>query len=252
MRFQGCQSRKEQETRFQKAFDWKQAEKKFATKGDLEVKSAVYLLENSVQLLFFFHPSVTDMNFMRITPPGVDTTTSRRCRMGATEVSNATQYLTFKLGEEIFAVDVAQVREILDFTTITKVPQTPEFMRGVINLRGSVVPVVDMRLKFGMSKTDKSVNTCIVVVEVVMENETLVIGALADSVQEVIELEPSQIEPPPKIGSRLKVEFLKGMGKRDEHFIMILAIDKLFSASEISIVQEAQQIGQQQNPAKKP
>ena len=159
--------------------------------------------------------------------------------MGEATVSKTTQYLTFKLGEEIFAVDVAQVREILDFTTVTKIPQTPDFMRGVINLRGSVVPVVDMRLKFGMAKTEKSVNTCIVVVEVNLDNETLIIGALADSVQEVIELESGQIEPPPKIGSRLKVEFLKGMGKRDETFIMILDIDKVFSAAEIAVVQAA-------------
>ncbi|MFZ2958681.1 MAG: chemotaxis protein CheW [Candidatus Ozemobacteraceae bacterium] len=158
-------------------------------------------------------------------------------------IAKTTQYLTFKLGEEVFAVDVAQVREILDFTTVTKVPQTPEFMRGVINLRGSVVPVVDMRLKFGMSKTEKSVNTCIVVVEVNLENETLVIGALADSVQEVVELEAGQIEPPPKIGSRLKVEFLKGMGKRDERFIMILDIDKVFNASEIAVAQGVKQQG---------
>jgi purine-binding chemotaxis protein CheW len=163
--------------------------------------------------------------------------------MSVASITKTTQYLTFKLGHEVFAVDVAQVREILDFTTVTKVPQTPDFMRGVINLRGSVVPVVDMRLKFAMSKTEKSVNTCIVVVEVVMDNETLVIGALADSVQEVIELEPGQIEPPPKIGSRLKVEFLKGMGKRDEQFIMILDIDRVFSAADIAMVQSAQEIG---------
>jgi purine-binding chemotaxis protein CheW len=154
-------------------------------------------------------------------------------------VNASVQYLTFKLEDEVYAVDVAKVREILDFPPITKVPRTPDFMRGVINLRGSVVPVVDMRLKFGMAKTERSVNTCIVVVEVLLENESTVIGALADSVQEVIELEPSQIEPPPKIGSRLKVEFLKGMGKIGERFLMILDIDKVFSAEEILSVQEA-------------
>jgi purine-binding chemotaxis protein CheW len=147
--------------------------------------------------------------------------------------SASIQYLTFKLDEEIYAVDVAKVREILDFPAITKVPRTPDFMRGVINLRGSVVPVVDMRLKFGMSKTEKSVNTCIVVVEVMLDNEPTVIGALADSVQEVIELEASQIEPPPKIGSRLRVEFLRGMGKIGDRFLMILDIDKVFSGEEI-------------------
>ncbi len=99
------------------------------------------------------------------------------------------QYLTFKLREEVFGVDVAQVREILDYIKITKVPQTPEFMRGVINLRGSVVPVVDMNIKFGMQRTEKTVNTCIVVVEVEMDGSTTVIGALVDSVQEVFEIE---------------------------------------------------------------
>ena len=101
----------------------------------------------------------------------------------------------------MFALDVAKVREVLDFTTITKIPRTPEFMRGVINLRGNVVPVVDLRLGFGMSKTEKTVNTCIIVVEVELEGESTVIGALADSVEEVIDLEPDQIEPPPRIGT---------------------------------------------------
>lgn len=156
---------------------------------------------------------------------------------------NTVQYLAFKLGSEVYAVDVAKVREILDFPPITKVPRTPDFMRGVINLRGSVVPVVDMRLKFGMTMTEKSVNTCIIVVEALLDNELTTIGAIADSVQEVVELDPSQIEPPPKIGSRLKVEFLKGMGKVGEHFLMILDIDKVFSTSELMLVKEATAAG---------
>ena len=159
------------------------------------------------------------------------------------ETGKTIQYLAFRLGDEVYAVDVAKVREILDFPAITKVPRTPEFMRGVINLRGSVVPVVDMRLKFGMSRTEKSVNTCIVVVEALLENELTTIGALADSVQEVIELDPANIEPPPKIGSRLKVEFLKGMGKIGETFLMILDIDKVFSSSEILMVRDAANTG---------
>ena len=158
--------------------------------------------------------------------------------MSVTEISEAVQYLTFKLDEEVFALDVAKVREILDFTDITKVPQTPDFMRGVINLRGSVVPVVDMRLKFGMSMTEKTVNTCIVVVEVATEGETTVLGALADSVQEVIELDPDQIEPAPRIGTKLRTDFIRGMGKHDGRFIMILDIDKVFSSDEITLVQE--------------
>src|SRR5208283_6208451 len=124
--------------------------------------------------------------------------------MSVAGITETTQYLTFELEDEVFALDISKVREVLDFTTVTKVPRTPEFMRGVINLRGSVVPVVDMRLKFGMSKSEKTVNTCIVVAEVTTEGETTVLGALADSVQEVIELEPAQIEPAPRIGTKLR------------------------------------------------
>lgn len=160
--------------------------------------------------------------------------------MTVSTINQTTQYLTYKLEDEIFALDISKVREVLDFTTVTKVPRTPDFMRGVINLRGSVVPVVDMRLKFGMTKTDKTVNTCVIIVEINLEGERIVLGALADSVQEVIELEPGQIEPPPRIGTRLKTEFIKGMGKRDEHFIIILDIDKIFSTDELSIVTDMQ------------
>lgn len=158
--------------------------------------------------------------------------------MAADTITNTRQYLTFKLGDEVFAVDVAKVREILDLTAITKVPQTPEFMRGVINLRGSVVPVMDMRLKFGMSRTEKTVHTCIVVVEVELNHDATILGALADSVQEVIELEPGQIEPAPKIGTRLRTEFISGMGKRDGRFLMILDIDKVFSSDELESVRD--------------
>ena len=157
--------------------------------------------------------------------------------MSVTSITDIRQYLTFQLSDEIFALDVSHVREILEFTTVTKVPKTPEYMRGVINLRGSVVPVLDMRLKFDMSMTEKTVNTCIIVVEVSFEGETSIIGALVDSVEEVFELEPGQIEPAPKIGVHLKTEFIKGMGKRDDRFIIILDIDKVFSSEDLSMAE---------------
>jgi purine-binding chemotaxis protein CheW len=153
-------------------------------------------------------------------------------------ITETTQYLTFKLGEEIFALEVAKVREILDFSTVTKVPNTPDFMRGVINLRGSVVPVVDLRLKFGMNKTEKTVNTCIIVVEVTLGGETAVLGALSDSVQEVFDLDPDQIEPAPRIGTRLKTDFLRGMGKRNNNFVMILDIDRVFTQDELEMAND--------------
>ena len=149
----------------------------------------------------------------------------------------ATQYLTFVLDGEVFAVDVARVREILEMPAITKVPQVPDYMRGIINLRGCVVPVIDLHMKFGMKEVAQTVNTCIIVVEVDMDGENIVLGALADSVQEVIEMEPSQIEAAPHIGTHLKTEFLRGMGKHNERFVMILDIDKVFSGVELAAVQ---------------
>lgn len=154
--------------------------------------------------------------------------------MSVNSITETRQYLTFKLADEIFAVDVAKVREILEWTLITKVPQTPDYMRGVINLRGSVVPVIDLRLKFGMEATAKTVNTCIIVVEVVQETETMILGALADSVQEVFEMEPGNIEPAPRIGVNLNTDFIQGMGKQNDAFIMILDIDRVFTDIDIA------------------
>ena len=154
-------------------------------------------------------------------------------------IAKTTQYLTFKLDDEIFALEVCRVREVLDLSTITKVPKTPDFMKGVINVRGSVVPVINLRLKFGMSEIDSTVDTRIVVMELSVDEENTVLGAIADSVHEVMDLDPDQIEDPPKIGSRWRTEFIKGIGKRDDEFIIILDIERLFSTDEIAIVQNA-------------
>jgi len=156
--------------------------------------------------------------------------------MSVAEITDTRQYLTFKLSNEIFGIDVAKVREVLDMVAITAIPRTPDFMSGVINLRGSVVPVVDFRLCFGMSKTESTRNTCIVVVEVLLDDEPTVIGALADSVEEVVDLEPGQIQPPPRIGTRIRTDFIRGMGTRDSEFIVILDIDRVFSSEELGAV----------------
>jgi purine-binding chemotaxis protein CheW len=162
--------------------------------------------------------------------------------MNEVKTMETAQYLTFMLDEEVFAFDISKVREVLDFTDITKVPSTPAFMRGVINLRGSVVPVVDLRLKFGMTKTEKMVNTCIIIVEVTVENETIILGALADSVQEVMDLLPGQVEPAPKIGTKLNIEFIRGMGHHNGRLIIILDINKVFSTGEIAMVKTGQSV----------
>ncbi len=139
------------------------------------------------------------------------------------------EYLTFRLAEENFALTIGKVREVLDMTSITKVPRTPEHMRGVINLRGNVAPVIDLRLSLGVAIANDTADTCIIIVEVMSEGEPMIIGALVDSVEEVVDIPPDQIGPPPKLGSKLKSEYITGMGKSGEKFLVILDIDKVLS-----------------------
>lgn len=159
--------------------------------------------------------------------------------MSVPGITQTSQYLTFVLDQEIYAMDIHQVREVLDFTKITKVPQMPDFIKGVINLRGGVVPVVDLRLRFGMPQADETVDTCIVIIEITIQETQTLIGIMADSVQEVMGMEPDQIEPAPRIGTRLEAEFIKGMGKKNDDFIIILDSDKVFSAEEMVVLQAA-------------
>lgn len=149
------------------------------------------------------------------------------------------QYVTFSLGPELFGVEVTRTREILSLTPITRVPQTPDYLLGVINLRGQVVPVVDMRLKLGLPAGKNSEDTCIIVVEVMIDGEAIVVGALADAVREVLEIRSDQIEPPPRLGARLKTEFISGMGKVAEQFLILLNIDRIFNSDELALVQDA-------------
>lgn len=148
-------------------------------------------------------------------------------------------YLTFKLGEETFAANVSKVLNILEMTKITEVPQAPPYMKGVINLRGSVLPVIDTKVKFSMGKTEFSTNTCILVLEIDIDQETIHVGAIVDSVQEVLEIEDAQIQPPPSIGTKYRSEFIEGMVKTDDEFIMVLDMDKVFSADELSLLKES-------------
>lgn len=150
------------------------------------------------------------------------------------------QYVTFILDNDSYGVAVTQTREILDSAAITRVPQTSADMLGVINLRGQVVPVVDMRLKLGLEAAENTQDTCIIVIEVQVDEESMVVGALADAVSEVLDVRSDQIEPPPRLGSRLKTEFITGMGKVGEQFMILLNIDKIFNSDEIALVQDIQ------------
>ncbi|MDP4225873.1 MAG: chemotaxis protein CheW [Bacteroidota bacterium] len=148
-------------------------------------------------------------------------------------------YLSFKLGDEYFAANVSKVLSILEMTKITKVPKSPDYMRGVINLRGTVLPLIDTRVKFGMTPTEFTVNTCILVLDIDMDGESVHIGALVDSVHEVVEIEESRILPPPSIGSKYKSEFINGIAKIGDDFVMILNMDLIFSADEIVDLKES-------------
>ncbi|MDH3997938.1 MAG: chemotaxis protein CheW [Desulfuromonadales bacterium] len=152
------------------------------------------------------------------------------------------QYVTFSLGEELFGVEVTRTREILSLTPVTKVPQTPEYLLGVINLRGQVVPVVDMRLKLNLEAGEETEDTCIIVVEVQVDGEPIIVGALADAVREVLEIRSDQIEPPPRLGTRLNTEFIKGMGKINDEFLILLDIDRVFNSDELALVQDVGEV----------
>jgi purine-binding chemotaxis protein CheW len=157
----------------------------------------------------------------------------------AVQTEETHQYLTFTLGEEDFALEIGKVREVLDFTTITKVPRMPDFLRGVINLRGNVVPVIDLKQKLGMGAIAQSVDTCIVIVEILIDDEKTQMGALADSVKEVTEIDPRDISPPPKLGIRVDNDFIRGMGRQEEKFLIILDIDRVLTTAELDWVQKA-------------
>ena len=159
--------------------------------------------------------------------------------MSVESITTTAQYITFKLGDEVFAINVSQVREVLDLSLVTKVPTAPSYMRGVVNVRGNAIPVVDLRAKFGLPQVADTVQTRIVVLELDLDGEPVVLGGLADSVHEVIELEPNQIDEPPHIGMRWKTELIQGMGKRGDQFIIILDITKVFTEKDLACVENA-------------
>ncbi len=149
----------------------------------------------------------------------------------ASTVSN--RYLTFSLGKELFAVDISGVREILDMTDITRIPQAPLAVRGVVNVRGAAVPVIDLRLRFGMEETARTVHTRIIIVEMIKNGSPTVLGAIADSVKEVLELDPASIAPPPAMGAAVDAGLLKGIGKAEGRFVLILDIARVLGTDDL-------------------
>ncbi len=149
------------------------------------------------------------------------------------DATEQSQYLTFFLAGEEYAIGILQVKEILEYDTLTKVPQTPPSIRGVINLRGSVVPVVDLAAKFGLPPSLVTKRTCIIIVEADLEGTRTVMGVLADAVSQVMDLAPEDIEAPPVFGTRVRVDYLQGMGKVGKKFVLLLDVDHVLAAAEL-------------------
>jgi purine-binding chemotaxis protein CheW len=154
-------------------------------------------------------------------------------------VQQPSQYLTFMLGNDIYAMDIMRIREIIECSNLASIPRMPSFIRGVINLRGAVVPVIDLQARFGKQQIALTRRTCIVIVEVTAqqeggETEHLTVGVMVDAVNEVLEISPADIEPAPSFGSNIPLDFIDGMGKVDGHFVIILDIDRVLSMEEIA------------------
>jgi purine-binding chemotaxis protein CheW len=147
--------------------------------------------------------------------------------------------LSFILENEVFATDVENVLEILEVKPITRVPKSPDYIKGVINLRGSVLPVVDLKRIFGLPPVEINEDTCIIVLSVDIDGEQITLGALVDAVSEVLEIATDSIEPAPSIGNKYSADFLQGMWKKDEDFIMLLNVNNVFAQEELSVIRES-------------
>ena len=152
------------------------------------------------------------------------------------------QYLTFLLGGEMFAIGILGIKEIIEYGSLTTVPMMPEFIRGVINLRGAVVPVVDLSARFGRQSTEVTRRSCIVIIEAEAENEKHDVGVVVDSVSEVLEIPDAEIEPAPSFGAKIRSDFIHGMGKVGGKFVIILDADKVLSVDEMAMLTASSEI----------
>jgi purine-binding chemotaxis protein CheW len=155
--------------------------------------------------------------------------------------SLAGKYLTFQLAEEVYCIAVPKVQEIMWIMDITQVPQTPEFIRGVINLRGRVIPVVDLRLKFALEKTEDTAKTCIIVLQIESGHESLIMSIIVDEVNEVLDIKKEQIEPPPSFNSNIDTGFILGMGRIENDVVIMLDMDKVLASDEVGNIEQVAQ-----------
>lgn len=163
--------------------------------------------------------------------------------------NEAQQYLTFQLSGEMFAVGILNVREIIEYGNLTQIPMMPSFIRGVINLRGAVVPVVDLAARFGGKVSEVQRRTCIVIVEITQEESKHDIGIMVDAVSEVLEIQDGDIEPPPSFGAKIRADFIAGMGKVAGKFVIILEIQRVLSVDEMAVLADVGQASTDALPA---
>jgi len=157
---------------------------------------------------------------------------------GTVQATQAEKCLTFTLADEVYGIGILKVQEIIGIMPVTRVPRTPAFVRGVINLRGKVIPVVDLRLKFGLATTPDTERTCIIVVQVAGEGRQMTTGVLVDEVSEVMDIPGDRIEPTPDFGAGVDTAYLKGIGKIDRQVILLLDIDAVLSDDQIVLLQD--------------
>ena len=162
----------------------------------------------------------------------------------AMEISTPRQYLTFTVGREIFGIDVLAAKEIIEYEQITVVPMMPASIRGVVNLRGAVVPVIDLSARFGAGTTEAKKRTCIVIVEMAQLEAGQSMGLLVDSVNQVVDIATAEIEPPPSFGARIRTDFIDGMGKLNGKFIILLNLEHVLSMDELAAMAEVS-VGEQ-------
>jgi len=155
--------------------------------------------------------------------------------MPSPKITETARYLTFRLGEELFAINVFKAREVLDVSRTTSVPTAPDYLRGVVNVRGNAIPVVDLRIKFGLPATAETLSTRVIVMDLLIDGAPVVLGGMADAVHEVMELEPNEINEPPSIGVRWRTDLILGMGRRGDRFILILDIERVFASDDLAL-----------------
>jgi purine-binding chemotaxis protein CheW len=155
---------------------------------------------------------------------------------GKLSAKKAGKYLTFTLGNEEYGIGILKIREIIGMMPITPVPRTPQFIKGVINLRGKVIPVMDLRLRFGLAKTDYTERTCIIVVEIARETGNIMVGSVVDTVSEVLNIKPEEIEETPMFGTEIKTDYIMGMAKTEGGVKILLDIDKVLTDAEIGVL----------------